>query len=180
METTELGAGPTRETLMLALNVKLLREQNLVLGILAGAGAAVAGALIWMGITVATQMEFGLVAIAVGAGVGYAMRFAGKGVTKIFGVAGAVLTLLSCIAGEAFSIIYMNATADGTGFFEALPRVDFVALVQGIVAHSSIITYVIYGFGIYQGYKLSFRKLTPQEIQEAGLGPATPMAPTPP
>jgi hypothetical protein len=160
---------------MLALNVKLLREQNLPMGILAGAGAALAGAVIWMGITVATQMQFGLVAIAVGAGVGYAVRYAGKGVTKTFGVVGAVCTLLSCIAGEVFSVIQMGATADGIGFLEALSKIDLGVVVQNVVENSSIITYVIYGIGVYEGYKFSFRKLTPQEIQEAGLAPQAPV-----
>jgi len=172
METTESGAGPTRETLMMALNVKLLREQNLALGILAGAGAALVGALLWMGITVATQMQFGLVAIAVGAGVGYAVRWAGKGVTKIFGVVGAVFTLLSCVAGEACTIIQMSANADGMGFFEALSHIDLGVLVQSVAESGSVITYIIYAIGIYEGYKFSFRKLTPQEIQEAGLASA--------
>ncbi len=169
METTESGTTPTREMRMAALNAKLLREQNLVLGILAGAGAALAGALIWMGITIATQMQLGLVAIAIGAGVGYAVRYAGKGVTKVYGVVGAVLTLLSCLAGEVCTVIQMAATSAGIGFFEALSRVDFGVVIQNVVTNSSVITYVIYGIGIYEGYKFSFRKLTPLEIQEAGL-----------
>jgi len=175
METTESGAGPTRESLMLALNVKLLREQNLPLGILAGAVAALLGALLWMGITVATGMEFGLVAIAIGAGVGYAVRYAGKGVTKVFGVVGAIFTLLSCVGGEVLSVIQMVANADGYSFFEALSKTDLSIAIPKILESFSIITYVIYGIGIYEGYKFSFRKLTPQEIQEAGLAPTSTM-----
>ena len=176
MEPTESNGGATHEELMLALNVKLLREQNLALGVLAGAGAALIGAAIWMGITVATQMQFGLVAIAIGAGVGYAVRYAGKGVTKIFGVVGAVCTLLSCVAGEVFTVVQMAANAESIGFFDALSRVDLGSVVQSVVENSSFITYIIYGIGIYEGYKLSFRKLTLQEIQEARLAPPPPVS----
>jgi len=173
METTTPSAAPTRETLIAELNAKLLREQNLVLAIIAGAGASIAGALIWMGITIATQMHIGLVAIAVGAGVGYAVRFAGKGVEKIYGVIGAVFTLLSCLAGEVFTVIQFAASADNLGFFEALGKVDYSILIPNILENSSAITYLIYGIGVYEGYKLSFRKLTPAEIHEAGLSSAT-------
>jgi hypothetical protein len=176
MEPTELSSGATHEELMLALNVKLLREQNLALGIVAGAGAAIAGAAIWMGITIATQMQFGLVAIAIGAGVGYAVRYAGKGVTKVFGVVGAVCTLLSCIAGEVFTVVQLSANAESIGFFDALAHVDLGSVVQNVVENSSIMTYIIYGIGIYEGYKFSFRKLTLQEIQEARLAPPPPVA----
>src|SRR5258708_5169082 len=82
------GSAPTRQELITALNAKVLREQNLPLGILAGAGATIVGALIWMAITVATDMHIGIVAIGVGAAVGYAVRYAGKGVSKIFGYVG--------------------------------------------------------------------------------------------
>ncbi len=172
MDTT--GSG--REALMQALNAKLLREQNLPLGIAAGLGAAILGSLLWTGITVFTHSEFGLVAIAIGAGVGYAMRFAGKGVTKVFGVIGAVLSLLSCVAGEFFSAVELAATNEGIGFSEMLSKIDPGAAFQAIVTGSSIMTYIIWAIAVYEGYKLSFRKLTPQEIQEAGL--AAPAPPT--
>ena len=182
METMDSSAGPTRQQLIAALNAKLFREQNLALGILAGASAALAGALIWMGITVASGMHVGYVALAVGAGVGYAVRYTGKGVTKVFGVVGAVCTLLSCIAGEALAEIQMAASAQQTGFFQVLPLVDPGKLIGSVIENGSPITYLIYAIGIYEGYKFSFRKLTQQEIVEAGLASTAPatMPPPPP
>jgi len=176
MEISESGMGgtPTREALLAALNAKLLREQNLPLALVAGAVTALIGALIWMGITVATDMHLGLVALAVGAAVGYAVRYAGKGVTKVYGIIGAVFTLLGCLAGEVFASVQFAANAANLDFFTALTKVDLAALLQNLGENSSAITYLIYGIGIYEGYKFSFRKLTPEEIQEAGLGPATP------
>jgi hypothetical protein len=84
-------------------------------------------------------------------------------------VIGAVFTLLSCLAGEVFAVIQMAASSHNLGFFDALPHVDFSILVPTVLEHMSLLDYVIYGIGVYEGYQFSFRKLTPQEIQEAGL-----------
>jgi len=44
--------------------------------------------------------------------------------------------------------------------------------------NSNVISYVIYGIGIYEGYKFSRRRVTHQELIEAGLAqPASPAAP---
>jgi hypothetical protein len=175
METT--GLGSSRAELIAALNAKLLREQNLGLGIAAAAGAALVGALIWMGITVTTEMHVGYVALGVGAGVGYAVRYAGKGVTKIFGVIGAGFTLLGCLAGEICAQIQLAAGAANASFFQVLPNVDFSAVAENIAEHSSPITLFIYAIGIYEGYKFSFRKLTAQELAAAGLNAPAPPPP---
>ncbi len=131
---------------------------NLIWAILAGVVAALIGALIWMGITVATGLHVGYVAIGVGALVGYAVRLAGKGSTPIFGVIGALLTLLGCLGGETLTVIQLAANGTQSSFFEVLNRVDFAKLLPGILENSSPITYFIYAIGIFEGYKLSIRK----------------------
>ena len=134
---------------------------NLALGILAGAGAALVGALIWMGITVITGLHVGYVALGVGALVGLAIRWAGKGSTPVFGAAGAILTLLGCLLGEVLTVIQLAANGEGAGFFTVLPRIDFGNVLSAIATHSSPITYFIYAIGVYEGYKLSLYRGTP-------------------
>ncbi len=131
---------------------------NLPLGILAGLVAAIVGALIWMGVAVGTGLHVGYVALAVGALVGYAIRLAGKGSTPVFGVAGAVLTLLGCVGGETLTVIQLAANNAQKGFFDVVGSVDFSLLLPAIFEHASPITYFIYAIGIYEGYKLSIRR----------------------
>jgi hypothetical protein len=180
METVDAGTGapPTQAQLIAALNAKLLREQNLPLAIVAAAVSAVIGSALWMGITVATQMHLGLVALAVGAGIGYAVRYAGKGVTKIYGVIGAVFTLLSCLAGEITAGMATVASRHGIDFFTVLTEIDLGKLTEAILENTSPIGYLIYGIGIYEGYKFSFRRLTPQELEQAGLSQTPTVSPT--
>lgn len=179
MDKTASGeTNQSQSALIAALNAKLLREQNLPLAIVAGLATALAGAILWMGIVVATGMELGLVAIAIGAGVGYAVRYAGKGVTNVFSIVGAVCTLLSCIAGQSFAVIHAIAVDQQEGFMDALNQVGISRILESIGENSNVISYVIYGIGIYEGYKFSRRRVTHQELIEAGLAqPASPTAP---
>jgi len=131
--------------------------ENLVLGVLAGGLAAVIGAVIWMGITVATGWHVGYVALGVGALVGLAIRTAGNGTGFIFGAAGAVLTLLGCLGGEILATIQL-ATTPQRDFVSVLSSVNLVEMVKNIATQTDPIMYLIYAIGIFEGYKLSIRK----------------------
>jgi hypothetical protein len=133
------------------------REANLPFGILAGAIAAVIGAFIWMGITVATGMHVGYVALGVGALVGLAVRFVGNGRSAIFGIIGAVLTLIGCLGGEVLAVVQLTSTPQ-RDFFNTLTTIDLTQLVTNIFDRMDPIMYLIYAIGIFEGYKLSIRK----------------------
>ena len=130
------------------------RGGNLFLGILAGLVAAIIGSAIWMGITVATGMHVGYVALGVGALVGYAIRYAGHGSSVIFGIFGAVFTFLSCLCGEVLSVLE-KATSAQQSLLDLLKTADLVQLTGNIFAHTDPIMYLIYAIGIFEGYKLS-------------------------
>jgi len=133
------------------------RGENLFLGMIAGLVASVAGALIWAGITIATGSHIGYVALGVGALVGMAIRLAGNGTSPVYGVIGAVLTLLGCLGGETLAVV-QSATTPELGFLDVLNHVNLIDVVTHIVTNASPITYFIYAIGIYEGYKLSIRK----------------------
>ncbi len=133
------------------------REENLPFGFLAGLLAAVVGALIWMGVAMATGWRVGLVAIAVGALVGLTVRMIGNGRGMIFGIVGAVLTLASCLGGEVLTQV-QRATSEQHDFYQTLTTIDMVALITNIFNQMDPMMYLIYGIGIFEGYKLSIRK----------------------
>jgi hypothetical protein len=135
-----------------------MENGNLPLGIGAGLIAALLGAALWMAVTIITHLHIGYVALAIGAMVGYAIRVVGKGSTIPFGVAGAVLTLLGCLLGQAGAEIQLAASQAGVGFFQALTGLEPGALMTAIFEGSSPITYFIYAIGIYEGYKLSINR----------------------
>ena len=130
---------------------------NFFLGLLAGLVAAVIGAAAWMGITLATESHLGVVAIGVGALVGFAVRIGGNGRTLSFGIMGAVLTALSCLSGEVLSVV-QGMTSARHDLLDTLKNVDLVPLVQRILTKTDPISYLIYAIGIFEGFKLSMKK----------------------
>lgn len=131
-------------------------NQNLVLGLSAGAIAAVIGAVIWALITVATNYQIGWMAVGVGFLVGYAIRFFGKGVDQIFGISGAVIALLGCVAGNFLTVIIVVAQQEHMEVTAVLSR-----LTPGIIADLLKETFqpmdlLFYGIAVYEAYKFSF------------------------
>jgi hypothetical protein len=132
-------------------------QQNFAFAAMAGVGAAIVGAVLWAIVTVVTEMELGLMAIAVGYIVGQAIKATGKGIDVQFGVLGAVCALLGCVLGNVISAVALYAK------FEHLPldsvfnllSVDFLS--RTTTAFFQPLDLLFYGIAIYEGYRFSFR-----------------------
>jgi len=149
---------------------KFREQQNLVGGAAAGFIAALAGAGLWAVITVATGYQIGFMAIGVGFLVGIAIRAMGKGLDKVFGGVGAGLALLGCILGNLFTIVYFVGQAEGMGFFEVLPLLNLAAIPDLMIATFSPMDLVFYAIALYEGYQLSFRQISEDELRHAISG----------
>jgi len=136
---------------------KILAAQNFNLAIPAGIGAAVLGAVVWAIVTVATEMQLGLMAIAVGFLVGRAIRAVGHGVEPKFGYLGAACALIGCVAGNALSDIGFYAKLRHIGFGQALGDIDMALLTKLLDPSSHPMDLLFYGIAVYEGYKFSFK-----------------------
>jgi len=162
------GAAPEQpDPLRLELaRQRLASEQKLGAGIAAGAAAALLGAAAWAAITVATGYQIGFMAIGIGFLVGWAVRSAGKGVAKTFGIAGAVLALLGCAVGNLLAAVGLVAKQEGIPFFDLLSGLSPEVAIELMRATFSPIDLLFYGIAVYEGYRLSFRRLTAEEAKE--------------
>ena len=147
------------------LQERINDEQNLTVGIVAGATAALLGAILWGAITYFTQYQIGWMAIGVAFMVGWSLRQFGKGVNKIFGVAGALLALGSCLLGNFLAFAAIISRELSVPFFEILLYMltDPATDLEIFIAAFSPIDLLFYGFAIYYGYQYSFRRLTAEE-----------------
>jgi len=139
------------------MTVGVEQRGNFVLALLAGLLAAAIGAGIWMAVEVAVGLKVGYVALAIGALVGFSIRLGGHGSSPLFGVIGAVLTLAGCLGGEILSNLYLASSAQQS-MVDLARSTDYVAMVQTIFTKMDPISYLIYGIGIFEGYKLSIVK----------------------
>ncbi len=135
---------------------EMLAEENLPKGVLCAVVACIVGAVAWGLISVSTGRQIGVMPIAIGFMVGFAMR-QGKGIRPIFGITGAALSLVSCILGDFLSIIgYISQDYD-MGYFQVLAGVDYGEIFSILLKNVMSMTALFYGFALYEGYKFSFR-----------------------
>ncbi len=151
---------------MQSLMQRLKDEQNFLLGFLGGAVAAVVAAILWALISVVADRQIGWMAIGVGFLVGIAVRFFGKGIDKRFGVLGAVLALVGCLAGNLLTVAILVAQQENVEFAQvALALLFDPELVIQIVAETfSPIDLLFYGLALYEGYRFSFRQISQAEL----------------
>jgi len=146
------------------LRQRLESEQNLPLALVAGAGAAIVGAAVWAGVTVATEYQIGFMAIGIGFLVGFAVRSLGKGITSTFGLLGATLSLLGCALGNLLTVTAIVAKQEGVAFLDALSQLDAELAAKLMGAFFSPMDLLFYLIALYYGYKLSFRQITEADL----------------
>jgi hypothetical protein len=125
------------------------------------AGFLTAGvcAILWAIITKATSYQIGWMAIGVGFLVGIAVRLAGKGRNPVFGIVGALMALLGCLAGNFLSVLIFGAE-------ELQGSITFLELLQFFIANPAEIVSLMketfqsmdlffYAIAMYEGYRFS-------------------------
>ena len=145
---------------------KFKEEQNLTRGIIASIVIGIGTAILWGIITVVTGFQIGYMAIAIGAAVGIAMRYAGKGLDKIFGYCGVLIAILSCLLGNFLSIIGYIANAENLGYIETLFYFDYSQLFYVLSLTFKPIDLLFYSIAGVEAYKFSFRAFTEKDIYE--------------
>ncbi len=153
-----------------AFNAQRMAEQNLPLGIVGGVLAAMLGAAVWAGVTVATGYQIGWMAIGVGFLAGYAVRMLGKGVTPTFGGVAAACALLGCIVGNLLSTCGFYALQESAPFLQIAQTVFSrpALMVELLKSTFSPMDLLFYGLALYTGYKCAFRQVTQAELATLG------------
>lgn len=164
-DAAENGFGADPVKLEQLLNARRAAE-SLPLAILGGLTASVIAAILWATITYATGYQIGFMAIGVGFLVGYAVNFLGKGMSMPFSIVGALFALLGCLLGNLFATIISASMEDGSSVGSVLLVVvtNPGVVIEVMTSTFSPIDLLFYAIAIYEGYKLSVRPLTDEEI----------------
>ncbi len=90
------------------------KPKGYILGALAGGVAAgILCTWLWTVIVEYTNFEHSYYAIAVGAIIGFSVRWVGRGETFLFGIIAAICSVVSCFLGEYLSYIEIDAVSIG-------------------------------------------------------------------
>ncbi|UCG05550.1 MAG: hypothetical protein JSV83_16775 [Desulfobacterales bacterium] len=141
-------------------------NQNLSLGILGGMGAAAIGAIIWAVITALTNFQIGWMAVGLGFLVGIGVRSLGKGINTSFGIVGAILSLVGCLAGNLLTVCILISRQEGIELFNLLTRLNPAVVVELIKATFNPMDLLFYGIAVYEGYRFSFRRVSDDELSK--------------
>ena len=158
------GIDPARFQMFLD---EIRAEQNLPLALLTGSIAAAIGAGLWTAITVATNYQIGFMAVGVGLLVGVAVRKFGKGIDKPFGIAGAGLSLLGCAVGNLLTACQIFANHEEVPLMKVVSSLTPNVAKEIMVATFSPMDLLFYGIAVYEGYRLSFGRLTRDDLDAA-------------
>jgi uncharacterized membrane-anchored protein YitT (DUF2179 family) len=108
-------------------------------------------------------------AIGVGFLVGIAIRKFGAGVDIKFGIAGAILSLYGCTAGNIFFVCLAVSKEYGIPLSEILSQLNFETMWVFLKAGFEPIDALFYAIALYFGYKYSFRQITQEELEKLAL-----------
>ena len=144
---------------------KIENEQNLLLGIGYGVSATLLCAAAWAVITVITNYQIGWMAIGLAFAVGFAVRFGGQGINKLYGAIGAVLALVGCLLGNYLSYVGVIAKLKSMGYFETLVAINPAKIPEIFGLAFQPMDVLFYAMALYFGYKYALRRLTPKELQ---------------
>ncbi len=146
----------------------LKQHQNFSFALIGGLLTAFLCAVLWAVITVATKYQIGYMAIAVGLLVGLSVRYFGLGIDRKFGILGACLAFIGCIFGNLFSQVGFIANEHSYSYVELLSMLDFDLSLELLSDSFHPMDILFYGFAIYEGYRFSFRRITPKILASGG------------
>jgi len=149
---------------------QLRTEQSVPMAVLTGGFAALIGAIGWAIVTATTHFQIGLMAVGVGFLVGLAVRQFGKGFTPVFGVIGAAWSLAGCALGNLMAVCAMAAASGSVSFFTILAKMNPVLAARVLGDTFQPMDVLFYGIAIYEGYRLSIRRLTKGDIAKVTGG----------
>ena len=95
-----------------------------------------------------------------------AVRLAGKGIDKAFGFLGATLALAGCVAGNLLTGCWYLAQSVGAEFVDVLAGLTPTLAAEILKATFSPMDLLFYGFAVYEGYRLSFRQVTEEDLKD--------------
>ncbi|MFS2110666.1 hypothetical protein ACCC88_13320 [Sphingomonas sp. Sphisp140] len=136
---------------------QLRAQQNFPLAIIAGLAAAIVGAILWAVVVYVTNYSTGLMAIVVGALVGYAVRVTGKGVDQQFGILGAVLAAFGWALGTALADVAMVAQLGHAEVTAVASQLGLSGTAQLFMEAADPMDLLFLAIAVWEGYKFAFR-----------------------
>jgi hypothetical protein len=163
------GGAPSGATgedpILLQRRLQELRDnQNLGLAFVGGLAGAAVGAVLWGVVTAMVRVQIGWMAVGVGFLTGWGVRRLGRGIDRSFGVLGAALSLLGCVAGNLLAVCILVSQSQKIPLQTILDRMTPGIAADLLSATFSVMDLLFYGLALYEGFQFSIHRPTPADL----------------
>lgn len=146
-----------KENLSTALE-DMTKNINWGKALIAGLVVAAIGAVIWDKVAIWFNLQLGLLAIAIGYGVGIAVIWGSGGKRGIWlQILSLIITLTGILGGlflTVHDVLVQETAKDPTKFLPGTEWISAVIILPFYIIESGFISWVIIAFGLYQGFVL--------------------------
>jgi hypothetical protein len=145
---------------------KIINDQDFIKSIFYGLFASIIGAILWALISVLIQLQFGIMAIAVGALVGMTIKYFGKGISLKYSILGSAISLFGCLLGNFLMVVAFASKQMNMTFFQLFQHVALSKIPQIMWSTAHPMDFVFYAITIYEGFRFSTLKFTERSLWE--------------
>ncbi len=147
-------------------------EPGLSAALVGGVTAALAAALVWALITMATGYHAGWMAVGMGLLIGGAVRTTARGEGKSFGYLGVAVWILGCLLGNFLSVCAFVAGQESLSPIYVLTYIcsEPARIPGALLASFQFLDLLFWGVGLYVAYRLSFRRIAHAETAHSDAG----------
>lgn len=142
---------------------KLVDEQNLVLGVIAGVVAALAGALAWGAIVMKTGNVYGWIAIVLGLFVGWGVQVFGRGIDRRLPFIAGILAVISCLLGNMAALLIFTLLMEGAPLASVFDIMSTEELFRMTKATLGYVDLVFWALAAGAAAQVAKRHLTDEE-----------------
>ena len=140
-----------------AVTVSTPNPATMALAAGAGLGAAIVGAALWAVVTVMSNYELGIMAIAVGYLVGQAIILTVKHGNNVLGIIGAACSLFGCLLGNLLTAVGFAARAWHSSYIDVLTHLTPAVATRLFAVTFGYMDLLFYAIAIYEGYRFASR-----------------------
>ena len=163
-EEDKLSFSEIREKLEPSVFISFQNNQKFLQALLASIFVGFTGAIIWALITYFTERQFGLIAIAIGAGIGITINYTGNGFEQKFAYLGAIIAFLSCLLGNFLALVGFAAKESEMTLLQVFGAIDFSKVADIMNSTFGIMDLIFYALAVYEGYRFATKKYTERSL----------------
>jgi hypothetical protein len=139
-------------------------QQHMPFAVAAGFIGGAVGVAAWFGLITFTKLQVDWMVVIVAATIATLVRTGGKGFDRVFGFAGALLTVLMGAAGFLLSgCWFVAAASENAGFVDVVTAMTPLFIVEVFKAMYDPIDAIFFGIALLIGFRLSYRRISRAE-----------------